>query len=153
VQEHALSQVFDEVRTRMRNARMGTNSATHRLQLTMNQTMRNTGARVDTLTFKLSPARLQTRLANLNMRLESASNGCTGLMDTHLEVARNRLGLAATSLDALSPLAVLQRGYAIAQDKAGHLLRDAQSLSMGDPVTVRLAKGRFDARVERTEEE
>ena len=74
-------------------------------------------------------------------------------MDSHLEEARTRFGLAATSLDALSPLAVLQRGYAIAQDSAGKLLRDARSLSTGDPFSVRLAKGSVDARVERTHEE
>lgn len=153
VQERALSQVFDEVRARMRSARTGTDSATHRLQLAMNRQMRQSQARMETVQFRLSPARAQTRLANMRRRLESAYNGCASLMDSHLEEARTRFGLAATSLDALSPLAVLQRGYAIAQDGAGKLLRDARSLSTGDPLSVRLAKGSLDARVERTHEE
>jgi len=153
VQERALSQVFDEVRSRMRNARISTDSAAHRLQLTMNRTTRETQNRIDAAAFKLSPARVQTRMANLKSRVESGHNRCVGLMDTHLEEARRRLGLAATSLDALSPLAVLQRGYAIAQDKAGKLVRDARSLSVGDPFKVRLAQGSVDARVERTREE
>ena len=54
----------------------------------------------------------------------------------------------AASLDALSPLAVLQRGYAIAESEDGRLLRDARAISVGDSVRVRLAKGRIDARVE-----
>ena len=36
-----------------------------------------------------------------------------------MDEAEKRLGLAAASLDALSPLAVLQRGYAIAQNEDG----------------------------------
>ena len=70
-----------------------------------------------------------------------------------LEDARKRLGLAAASLDALSPLAVLQRGYAIAQREDGSLLRDANSVSVGDSVSVRLAKGRLTATVEEIEKE
>ena len=152
VQEHALSQVFNEVRSRIRNARIETNSATHRMQLQMNRAVRTARGRADAVGFQLSPARLQTRLANARMRFETAYNGCSGLMDTQLEEARNRLGLAATSLDALSPLAVLHRGYAIAQDQSGKLLRDAQSASVGDSIRVRLAKGRLEARVEGIEE-
>ena len=152
VQEQALSKVFDEVRSRVRNARIETNSATHRMQLQMNRAVRDARGRADTVSFQLSPARLQTRLANARMRFDTAYNSCSGLMDTHFEEARTRLGLAATSLDALSPLAVLHRGYAIAQDQSGNLLRDAQSVSIGDSIRVRLAKGRLQARVVGVEE-
>jgi exodeoxyribonuclease VII large subunit len=152
VQEHALSQVFDEVRSRMRNARIETNSATHRMQLQLNRVLRDARGRADAVSFQLSPARLQTRLANARMRFDTAYHSCTGLMDSRLEEARTRLGLAAASLDALSPLAVLQRGYAIAQDKSGHLLREAGSVKVGDSIRVRLAKGRIDARVESVDE-
>ena len=152
VQEQALSKVFDEVRSRVRNARIETNSATHRMHLQMNRAVRDARGRADTVSFQLSPARLQTRLANARMRFDTAYNSCSGLMDTHFEEARTRLGLAATSLDALSPLAVLHRGYAIAQDQSGNLLRDAQSVSIGDSIRVRLAKGRLQARVVGVEE-
>jgi exodeoxyribonuclease VII large subunit len=152
VQEHALSQVFDEVRARMRNARLETNSATHRMQLHMNRAIRDARERADAVSYQLSPARVQTRLADARRRFDEAYRGCTGLIETRLEDSRTRFGLAAASLDALSPLAVLQRGYAIAQDESGNLLRDAQSTSVGDSVRVRLAKGRINTRVETIEE-
>jgi exodeoxyribonuclease VII large subunit len=69
-----------------------------------------------------------------------------------LEEAEKRLALAAASLDALSPLAVLGRGYAIAQSEDGRLLREAGSVAVGSSVSVRLAKGRLTAKVERIEE-
>jgi exodeoxyribonuclease VII large subunit len=72
-------------------------------------------------------------------------------MSAHLETARARLGLAVASLDALSPLAVLQRGYSITETADGQLLRDAGSVSRGDKVGVRLSRGRIAARVEEVE--
>jgi len=90
-------------------------------------------------------------LRDARRRFDSASTSCNGAMETSLQEARERLGLAAASLDALSPLAVLQRGYAIAQDAAGKPLRDAASVSVGDKVSVRLSKGRLNTRVEAVE--
>ncbi len=152
VQERALSQVFGEVRSRMRNARMETNSTTHRMQLQINRALKDAHGRADAVSFQLSPARLHTRLVKARTRFDTAYSSCNGLMGVHLEEARTSLGLTAASLDALSPLAVLQRGYAVAQDQSGNLLRDAESVSRGDSIRVRLAKGRLEALVEGIEE-
>ena len=94
---------------------------------------------------------VKSQLRDARRRFDSASTACSGAMETSLQEARERLGLAAASLDALSPLAVLQRGYAIAQDAAGKPLRDAASVSVGDKVSVRLSKGRLNTRVEAVE--
>ena len=147
VQEQALSRAFDEVRNRLRNARLGANSATHELQLLMNEQIRRANQRTNNMVQKLSPARLQMRVAAARSRFEIVSAASTEAIDTQVQQARERLGLAAASLDALSPLAVLQRGYAIAEDGSGKLLRDAAELQVGDDVGVRLAKGKFRAKV------
>jgi len=95
---------------------------------------------------------VKARLRNARGRFDAASSACNGAMETTLQEARERLGLAAASLDALSPLAVLQRGYAIAQDASGKPVRDAASVNVGDEVRVRLSKGRLNTRVETVEE-
>jgi exodeoxyribonuclease VII large subunit len=69
-------------------------------------------------------------------------------MSERLQSGKERLGLAAASLDALSPLAVLHRGYAIAQDANGKLLRDAANVTVGDRVDVRLSKGKLKTKVD-----
>jgi exodeoxyribonuclease VII large subunit len=102
----------------------------------------------------LSPAfdEVKSQLRDARRRFDTASTSCIDATETRLQEARERLGLVAASLDALSPLAVLQRGYAIAQDAAGRPLRDAATVSAGDEVTVRLAKGKLNTRVETIEE-
>jgi exodeoxyribonuclease VII large subunit len=95
---------------------------------------------------------VKSSLRNARRRFDAASSACNNAMETSLQDARERLGLAAASLDALSPLAVLQRGYAIAQDASGAPVRDAAAVNAGDPVRVRLAKGSLNTRVETVEE-
>jgi exodeoxyribonuclease VII large subunit len=152
VQEQALSQAFDEVRRRLRNAAAVTNSANHRLEILITQAMRAARLRHDALSGSLAPAQLRARFGEAVVRFDSAYTSCTTAIEQQLEEAKNRLGLAAASLDALSPLAVLQRGYAISQREDGRLLRDAREVILGDSIKVRLARGRLGARVESIEE-
>ncbi len=96
---------------------------------------------------------VKSRLTRARRRYEAAASACGVAMEEKLQNGRERLGLAAASLDALSPLGVLQRGYAIAQDASGKLVRDAASVNAGDEVSVRLAKGKLNTRVVTTEQD
>ncbi|HUG39070.1 MAG TPA: exodeoxyribonuclease VII large subunit [Longimicrobiales bacterium] len=62
-----------------------------------------------------------------------------------------RLGRAADRLQALSPLAALKRGYAVAQDPEGRVLRRAESFRPGSRFRLRVADGRVDCLVEGVE--
>jgi exodeoxyribonuclease VII large subunit len=66
--------------------------------------------------------------------------------------AGEKLGLAAGRLEALSPLRVLARGYAIVTREGGTApVTDAATLAAGDGVRVRFARGRASARILSTE--
>jgi exodeoxyribonuclease VII large subunit len=91
-------------------------------------------------------ARARVRLGPLGVRLDAA-------LKRHVAAQRARLADAATRLDGLSPLAVLGRGYAIATERDGRAVRDASALTPGDAVSVRVARGRFGARVTEVEPE
>jgi exodeoxyribonuclease VII large subunit len=153
VQEQALSQVFDEVRGRIRDAATSTNSARHRLEILITQILRGARFRNDALGANLAPAQLRARLAEARVRFDLANTNCNIAIDWRVEEAKGRLGLAVASMDALSPLAVLQRGYAIAQTAEGKLLRDARMVSVGDHIKIRLATGRIGATVSDVEEQ
>ncbi|MGH8162969.1 MAG: exodeoxyribonuclease VII large subunit, partial [Rhodanobacteraceae bacterium] len=58
-----------------------------------------------------------------------------------------RVGSLARALNAVSPLEVLQRGYAILFDAQGRVLRSAQDVAPGTPLTARLADGELPLRV------
>src|SRR6185295_3416615 len=137
---------FDQVRSRLRDAADGTNSARHRLEILIAQTLRGARLRNDALSASLAPAQLRARLAEARLRFDSAYTSCNNALEKQLEEAKRNLGMAAASLDALSPLAVLQRGFSITQSADGKLLRDAGQVAIGDSVTVRLAKGTLGAR-------
>ncbi|MGQ0722767.1 MAG: exodeoxyribonuclease VII large subunit [Candidatus Eiseniibacteriota bacterium] len=65
-----------------------------------------------------------------------------------LERSRLRLAGLGGRLDALSPLAILGRGYAIASSESGRILRAAGDAQPGERIEVRLARGRLGCRVE-----
>ena len=59
-----------------------------------------------------------------------------------------RLDLALRALNAVSPLATLERGYAIVTRRAdGLLLRSATQVQVGDDIEARLSQGHITARV------
>ncbi len=66
-----------------------------------------------------------------------------GMLQPH-EAAMGRM---AAALDALSPLKVLSRGYAIARDDQGHVLSDAAQVDVGQNVSVLLKDGSLSAQV------
>jgi exodeoxyribonuclease VII large subunit len=83
--------------------------------------------------------RARTALVMLEQRMNAAGA-------RRLQRERMVLGQLGARLDAMSPLRVLERGYAVAT-RGEHVLTDAAEVAPGDEVAVRLAKGRFRARV------
>ena len=68
-------------------------------------------------------------------------------MRIFLEREGGRLDTRAARLRALSPLAVLERGYALVQGPGGVLVRDPAQVSPGDPLDIRVEKGTLKAEV------
>jgi len=152
VQDHARSGVFEEVRNTLRAAQRQTDNANQDLQSLMKQMLQNAQRRADLVRHRLAPAQLRERLSQARARFDFASAACNVAAVAQVDQAKQRLRLAAAGLDALSPLAVLERGYAIAQNKDGRLVRDARTVSTGDPLHVRLARGRLNCIVNSAEE-
>ncbi len=75
------------------------------------------------------------------------------LLDTKLTLAQNRrihgfrqrFATLTAKLDAMSPLKVLSRGYAMAYNQDGDVLRTAAQVHPGEPITLQLCKGKIDA--------
>jgi len=88
-----------------------------------------------------APGAPAARLAALSMRLQS-------VVRAQMSLRRQRLQAIQQALAHLDPAAVLHRGYALVSDAGGLLVTDAGVLRRGDAVTLRLARGAAQARIE-----
>jgi exodeoxyribonuclease VII large subunit len=72
-------------------------------------------------------------------------------MESQIKLKKEKLGGVAKSLDALSPLNVLDRGYSITTSKkTGKAVTSGKQINKGDTVRIRLAQGQLDATVDKT---
>jgi exodeoxyribonuclease VII large subunit len=72
-------------------------------------------------------------------------------MENYLRVKKSELGKHAGLLDAVSPLAILARGYAIVQSQdTGEIIRAAEQAAVDDRLRLTLHKGTLDCRVTQT---
>lgn len=94
-------------------------------------------------------ARMQSRLRELQRQQAQLSSDLNGGMAQRVERRRAQLREAATRLDDLSPLRILNRGFAIASH-SGRILRRSSDVACGDELEVRLASGSVSARVTHT---
>ena len=74
-----------------------------------------------------------------------ASQELTRTASRAIEIRRGALSALAGRLDALSPVATLGRGYAVATDRAGRTLAAAGDFAPGEPFSLRLRDGAVDA--------
>jgi exodeoxyribonuclease VII large subunit len=88
------------------------------------------------------------RIRALNSLLERSYQSLRNTVNSHLQIQQQALISAASKLDALSPLATLQRGFSITT-KNSHILKTVHNVKIGDKVNVRLADGCLDCAVER----
>ncbi|HYY41792.1 MAG TPA: exodeoxyribonuclease VII large subunit, partial [Pyrinomonadaceae bacterium] len=153
VQDAAMSYGFDEVRTRLRELSTQTNDAARRLEQQFARTGERARRRLESVVRRLAPARAGARAAIARGELIAARAALQAQMAARVDDARARLEVAVAQLDALSPLDVLKRGYALAEDEAGRPLRSSFGVRRGARVRVRLAAGRLLCRVEETESE
>ena len=86
-----------------------------------------------------------SRNIGLRQRLKGSGLAAVQLLGVRLKVA-------ARALDSVSPLATLDRGYAIVSERAsGTLITDAKTVNAGDEIKARVSSGYLEATVTRTE--
>jgi exodeoxyribonuclease VII large subunit len=133
---------------RVQRASQRVDDLSQRLSRAAAVTLERLRARCDAAAARLQPSlrREQLRLqvlaaAEMRRRLASAALGC-------VHRSRGRLGGALGALRSLSPLGVLERGYALCLDpQSGALVTAYDQVRPGAAVEVRLGRGRLDCEV------
>jgi exodeoxyribonuclease VII large subunit len=88
-------------------------------------------------------------LAGMRGELQSQTSALAAGMRNlllHYRVRAERMGRA---LEMLSPLAILERGYALVFDANGNLVKDAEQVNSGEQIRARLARGEILATVKK----
>jgi exodeoxyribonuclease VII large subunit len=94
----------------------------------------------------LSP---QARFAAIRQRLGDVDASLSAALSHRLEVWRERIDGLSARLNALSPLAVLERGYAVVRHEVtGRIVRSVQQVRAKDRLSVRVRDGDFEVRVD-----
>jgi len=88
-------------------------------------------------------------LESMRQELAARISSMSAVMENRLLHRRNEWERASASLEALSPLAILNRGYALVFDSSGRLLKDAGKLKAGEEITARVAHGNLTATVKK----
>jgi len=79
--------------------------------------------------------------------LEFISHRLSGMQSRVLDRETQRFVALTAKLDAMSPLKVLSRGYAIAQGEDDSMIRSAEQINIGDHIRVTFSDGRISATV------
>ncbi|AND68322.1 exodeoxyribonuclease VII [Dyella thiooxydans] len=102
--------------------------------------------RLEQLLARLLAQHPRHRLTLLHRRLDELDPRLRRAIARMLERKRLTLAQVARALHAVSPLATLERGYAIAFDARGKVLRSPAQVEPGDALRIRLAEGELAAR-------
>ena len=120
-----------------------------RLQLSQSGLMNSRNTRLLLLSGRLMQCSPRGRARELALGFAHQSNRLTGAVRHRLEHYRQRLLSTAQALNTLSPLATLERGYAIVRRAdTGAVLRAANQVQRGERIEARLAHGRLGCVVE-----
>lgn len=153
LQELIHSPVFHEFPNQIRDWRYEIEDFQSQMESAFSDKLKKNQKLLESLNNRLSPIKLagrvsenQTRLALLKQRQISVIKDVVSKFDEKLKIKM-------ASLDALSPLSVLKRGYSITENEKGEILRNVNQIKENENVQIRLANGKLKARVFEVENE
>ncbi|MGM8931786.1 exodeoxyribonuclease VII large subunit [Salinicola halophyticus] len=153
---NAESQRLDHLRARLRHPgerlaqqRQHLAALDRRLQLAMRQRLQRDRQRLDATNRRFTLHDPSRTLRQSRERVDQLHQRLAAAQQRRLHQERQNLQGIARELNAVSPLAVLGRGYSILQDDSGQVVRAASQTQPGQTLTARLGEGRLKLEVKR----
>lgn len=112
--------------------------------------IQNAGHQLESLASRTVITQPLERIRRLAMDLDFLENAITRAVRQRIEKSQQELGEMTARMNAISPLAVLSRGYSLTTDSSGKLLSNTQSVRPGDKIATRLGNGIIKSTVDET---
>ena len=108
--------------------------------------------RLATFSPESAGAKLENMLAKKRMMLDTCLTSIQHSVQTLLNQRKAKAELLTHKIQALSPLAVLERGYSIVTDADGKVIRSVSGVKPGDNISIKLSEGRILADVQEVQD-
>jgi len=147
LQGFALSPVFSEFPQQIKDWRYEIEDFTELMRNALTEKLKIEEKKLEGLESRLSPLKLAAKLNEKKIRLALLREKQISIVKNQIGAKDEKLKIKMASLDALSPLAVLSRGFSITETETGEILRDAKNIVINDKLKIRLANGKVEAKV------
>ena len=142
------NKAFAVTPNKIRDFQQRFDEATSRMSQAMRRYTSDIRQRERVLAARLNALDLRRIIKHKKEVLVRMDQGLASAVRVRLHHERARLELAVGKVDALSPLAILKRGFALCRDSKGAIVKRAADVTLGDNVRVTLAAGELDCRIE-----
>ena len=142
-QHGAFARMMEVIRQRQQKV----DDLVHRTELAERALLEKSRRRWESVSSAVRHYDVRLMLAGMRKELDSRTAALAAVMRNVLLQQRVRSERLETALESLSPLAILDRGYALIFDANGKLLKDADQVKVGEEISARLASGQIHAAV------
>ncbi len=118
-----------------------------RLNQALKRLLESQRKRVEYVDQRLKQAPLTRSISLQQRHTQDLNRHLKRAIQQRLQRTQQNITLLVAQLDLVSPLAVLKRGYSITHDSQQRVLRNSQHATVGENISIRLAKGQLDATV------
>ena len=146
--EATSSRAFGDILARLRAQRQPFDDSLYQMETALRRQLKTYRSHTERLNLRIRDANIRHRLSQQHRRFDLLAARLEAAMQRNLGSGREDFVIAAGKLQSLSPLAVLARGYAIAFDSQGRIIKRAVDLQTGERFRLRVADGEFDGRKE-----
>jgi exodeoxyribonuclease VII large subunit len=146
-QHGAFARIMEVIRQRQQKL----DDLTHRMELAERNLLQRSHRRWEAVSSAVRHYDVRLVLSGMRKELDARTAALLAVARNVLLQHRVRLERLDTALQSLSPLAILDRGYALVFDSQGKLLKDAAKINVGDDISARLAHGQIQAQITKKE--
>ncbi len=147
-QHGAFARMMELIRQRQQRV----DDLSHRMEVAERQLLERMHRQWESISAAVRHYDLRMVLSGMRRELESRTTSLVAVTRNVLLLQRVKSERLQTALESLSPLAILDRGYALIFDSEGKLLKDSNQVVVGDEISARLAHGVIHAAVTKKQE-